>query len=311
MRTITGPAAKRVSGMQECLPDRVFNAVLHFFLFLTLLIVLYPLYFIVVASFSNPQYVNSGAPLLWPMGFTTLGYTRVFADARIWIGYGNTLMYTVTGTALAVFVQVLAGYSLSRKDLPFRNLIMGYFVFTMYFAGGLIPFYLIVKALNLVDKRLLMILLGCSSVYNIIIVRSFFVATIPAELYEAASIDGCSNQRFFFSIVAPISKAIIAVIALYTMVAQWNSYFNAMIFLTDRFKFPLQLYLREILLSAKTYESAAATSGMDAASALLMEQMVEVVKYGVIVISTLPIIVVYPFLQKYFVKGVMIGAIKG
>ncbi|MDD3334465.1 MAG: carbohydrate ABC transporter permease [Eubacteriales bacterium] len=240
-----------------------------------------------------------------------MGYTRVFADQRIWQGYLNTLLYAGVGTILAVLVQVMAGYALSRKDLPGRNGIMAYFVFTMYFGGGLIPFYLVVKDLGLVNSRFLMIILGCSSVYNIIIVRSFFVTTLPQELQEAAFIDGCTNQRFFFSVALPLSKAIVAVIALYALVAQWNSYFNAMIFLTERAKYPLQLYLREILLSAKTYESATATSGMDAEAALMMEQMVEVVKYGVIVVSTLPIILIYPFLQKYFVQGVMIGAIKG
>lgn len=299
------------AGIRECKADRTFDLVLMVLVVLTLVIVIYPLYFIVLASVSSPQYVNSGTPLLWPRGFTLMGYTRVFADQRIWQGYLNTLLYAGVGTILAVLVQVMAGYALSRKDLPGRNGIMAYFVFTMYFGGGLIPFYLVVKDLGLVNSRFLMIILGCSSVYNIIIVRSFFVTTLPQELQEAAFIDGCTNQRFFFSVALPLSKAIVAVIALYALVAQWNSYFNAMIFLTERAKYPLQLYLREILLSAKTYESATATSGMDAEAALMMEQMVEVVKYGVIVVSTLPIILIYPFLQKYFVQGVMIGAIKG
>ena len=277
---------------------------------LMLIVVIYPLYFVVLASVSDPQYVNSGTPLLYPRGFTLMGYSRVFADNRIWIGYANTLLYAGAGTLLAVAVQVMAGYALSRSDLPGRNIFMALFVFTMYFGGGLIPFYLVVKSLNLVNSRLLMIMLGCSSVYNIIIIRSFFVSTLPKELQEAAFIDGCTNQRYFFSIVLPLSKAIIAVIALYALVAQWNSYFNAMIFLTDRSKYPLQLYLREILLTAKTYADTSMVGG-DPEAAAKMEQMVEVIKYGVIVVSTLPVIAVYPFLQKYFVQGVMIGAVKG
>lgn len=301
---------KNETKIHETRADRVFNVVLYILLALMLIVVVYPLWFVLIASVSDPQYVNSGTPLLWPKGFTLMGYSRVFADNRIWIGYGNTLIYASLGTLLAVCVQVMAGYSLSRKDLPGRNIFMALYVFTMYFGGGLIPFYLIVKSLNLVNTRLLMIILGCSSVYNIILVRSFFVSSLPVELYEAACIDGCTNQRYFFSIVLPLSKAIIAVIALYALVGQWNAYFNAMIFLTDRSKYPLQLYLREILLSAKTYEDASLV-GADAETAAKMEQMVEVIKYGVIVVSTLPVIVVYPFLQKYFVQGVMIGAVKG
>jgi len=296
--------------IHETRADRIFNVVLHVILFAIIIVVIYPLYFVLLASVSDPMYVNSGTPLLWPRGASLIGYTRVFADTRIWVGYANTILYSVAGTVVSVIVQIMAGYALSRKDLPGRNIFMGLFVFTMYFGGGIIPFYLVVKNLGLVDSRFLMIILGCSSVYNIIITRSFFVTTIPDELYEAAEIDGCTNRRFFFSIVIPLSKAIIAVIALYALVAQWNSYFNAMIFLNDRNKYPLQLYLREILLSAKTYETAGMVGG-DAEAAAKMEQMNEVVKYGVIVVSTLPVIAIYPFLQKYFVQGVMIGAVKG
>ena len=239
-----------------------------------------------------------------------MGYSRVFSDERIWIGYVNTILYSGAGMLVATLVQVMAGYALSRKDLPGRGIFMGLFVFTMYFGGGLIPFYLVVKSLNLINSRILMIILGCSSVYNIIIVRSFFTTSMPMELYEAAAIDGCTNQRYFFAVVLPLSKAIIAVIALYALVAQWNSYFNAMIFLTDRNKYPLQLFLREILLSAKSYEDMSMV-GADVEAAAQMEKMGEVIKYGVIVVSTLPVIMIYPFLQKYFVQGVMIGSLKG
>ena len=301
---------KHSKKIHETRVDRVFNGVVYFLIILLLIIFIYPLWFVLMASVSDPAYVNSGTPLLWPMGFTTMGYNRVFADNRIWIGYANTILYAGLGMVVSTMVQVMAGYSLSRRDLPGRSIFMGLFVFTMYFGGGLIPFYLVVKQLNLVNSRILMIILGCSSVYNIIIARSFFTSSLPVELYEAASIDGCTNQRYFFSIVLPLSKAIIAVIALYALVAQWNSYFNAMIFLTDRNKYPLQLYLREILLAAKTYEDVSMVGGAVEAAAQ-MEKMGEVIKYGVIVVSTLPVIVVYPFLQKYFVQGVMIGSLKG
>lgn len=302
--------ANRTRGMRvrETTGDRVFNIVIHILLIIFLIIVMYPIYFVVIASVSDPTFVNSGDFLLYPKGFTLLGYQRVFEDQRIWVGYGNTLIYTIVGTLVGILANVMAGYSLSRKDLPGRNLVMALFVFTMYFGGGMIPFYIVINNLSLVNSRLLMVVLGSVSVYNIIIVRSFFVSTIPTELQEAAFIDGCTNQRFFFSVVIPLSKAIIAVIGLYLAVSYWNSYFNALIFLTDTKKFPLQLYLREILLTAKTADASMIT---DPAAARKLETMVEVIKYGVIVISTLPILCVYPFIQKYFVKGVMIGAIKG
>lgn len=301
---------KRNTKIHETKVDRIFNVVVYVLIALLLLMFIYPLWFVLMASFSDPQYVNAGALLIYPRGFTTMGYKMVFSDDRIWIGYLNTIFYAGVGTVLATMVQVMAGYALSRKDLPGRSIFMLLFVFTMYFSGGLIPFYLVVKALNLVNTRFLMIVTGLASVYNIIIVRSFFASSMPVELYEAASIDGCTNQRYFFSIVLPLSKAIIAVIALYCLVAQWNSYFNAMIFLSDRSKYPLQLFLREILLAAQTYSDPSAVQG-DAVAAAQMEIMGEVIKYGVIVVSTLPVIIIYPFLQKYFVQGVMIGSIKG
>lgn len=301
---------KRNTKIHETKVDRIFNVVVYVLIALLLLMFIYPLWFVLMASFSDPQYVNAGALLIYPRGFTTMGYKMVFSDDRIWTGYLNTIFYAGVGTVLATMVQVMAGYALSRKDLPGRSIFMLLFVFTMYFSGGLIPFYLVVKALNLVNTRFLMIVTGLASVYNIIIVRSFFASSMPVELYEAASIDGCTNQRYFFSIVLPLSKAIIAVIALYCLVAQWNSYFNAMIFLSDRSKYPLQLFLREILLAAQTYSDPSAVQG-DAVAAAQMEIMGEVIKYGVIVVSTLPVIIIYPFLQKYFVQGVMIGSIKG
>lgn len=289
--------------------DIVFNAIVVLILLFLIVIMAYPIYFVLVASFSDPTYVNNGEMLLYPKGFTLLGYEKVFEESRVWIGYGNTLLYTVLGTALGVFFTMMAGFSLSRRELPFRNVIMGYFVFTMYFSGGLIPYYMVIKSMNLTNTRFLMVIISSIAVYNIIITRSFMLSNVAEELRDAARIDGCGDGRFFFQIVIPLSKAIAAVLVLYLAVTYWNSYFNPMIFLTDRSKYPLALYLREILLTVSTNAQASVTS--DASAAAMLQKMSQVIKYGIIVVSTLPIICVYPFLQKYFVKGVMIGSVKG
>ena len=289
--------------------DIVFNAIVVLILLFLIVIMAYPIYFVLVASFSDPTYVNNGEMLLYPKGFALLGYEKVFEESRVWIGYGNTLLYTVLGTALGVFFTMMAGFSLSRRELPFRNVIMGYFVFTMYFSGGLIPYYMVIKSMNLTNTRFLMVIISSIAVYNIIITRSFMLSNVAEELRDAARIDGCGDGRFFFQIVMPLSKAIAAVLVLYLAVTYWNSYFNPMIFLTDRSKYPLALYLREILLTVSTNAQASVTS--DASAAAMLQKMSQVIKYGIIVVSTLPIICVYPFLQKYFVKGVMIGSVKG
>ena len=288
--------------------DLIFEIVTKAFLTIFVVIVFYPLYFVLIASVTDPVYVNSGDFLLYPKGFTLMGYERIAQDDRIITGYGNTIMYTLCGTILGVSVTMLAAYALSRKDLPGSRTIMLLFIFTMYFQGGMIPFYFVVNGLNLVNTRLFMILSGSVSVYNIIIARSFLASNISEELRDAARIDGCGNATFFIKIVVPLSKAVTAVIALYLAVSYWNTYFNAMIFLTDEKKYPLQLFLREILLATQT---ASSSLGMDPSAAMQMEQMGQVIKYGVIVVTALPVICIYPFIQKYFVKGVMIGSIKG
>ncbi len=288
--------------------DRIFYVVTRVLLAAFLVIVLYPIYFVVIASFSDSAYVNSGEFLFYPKGFTLLGYSQIFKTTRIWISYMNTLIYVVFGTMLGLAASVLAGYSLSQKKLLGRNVIMGLLVFTMYFGGGLIPTYLVIKGIHLTNTRLLLVIMGSISVYNIILIRSFFAGTLPQELQDAAFIDGCGNGQYFFRIALPLSKAILSVIGLYIAVAHWNSYFNALIYVTDRAKQPLQLYLREVLLMA---QSTSDLMESDPQAAALLNRMVEVIKYGIIVVSTVPIICVYPFLQKYFVKGVMIGSVKG
>ena len=295
----------RRNSIHLCRQDRILNVFLYVFLAIFLILCAYPVYFVLIASFSNATVVNSGKLMLWPEGFHLLGYKFVFSDVRILIGYKNTLIYTVGGTILGLFVSLLAGYSLSRSDLPGRKVLMALMVFTMYFGGGLIPTYITIKNMGLVDTRALMIILGSVSVYNIILIRTFFQSNLPTELQEAAFIDGCTNTRFFFQFALPLSSAIIAVIALHLAVGYWNSYFNALIYINSNAKKPLTLFIRELLLSQETNDVADGELASD------FKRMAQVVKYAVIVVATAPIMCMYPFLQKYFVKGVMIGSIKG
>lgn len=300
--------AKNPNVIKEPAFDRAFYTITFILLLALLVVIIYPLWFVLMASFSDAQFVNNGTILLYPRGFTTLGYERTLQDSKIWMGYLNTIIYTVGGTVVGTFFTVLAGYALSRDDLPGAGFIMKAFVFTMYFQGGMIPFYIVINNLHLQNTRFLMIIITCISVYNIILVRSYCASTLPKDLYEAASIDGCGNTRFMFQMVFPLSKAIVAVIALYIAVGYWNSYFYPMIFLSDYSKLPLQNVLREILLVANMNT---ADTGTDPMAAQRLAQMSSVIKYSAIVISTVPIICVYPFIQKYFVQGVMIGSIKG
>ena len=284
----------------------IFNTI---FWIIFMFLIIYPLYLVCIASVSDPDAIVAGKVIWHPVDFSLIGYKAVLEYTEFWSSYRNSFIYTISSVVISIIVTLTAAYSLSRKDLPGRKIIMFLFIFTMYFSGGMIPYYLVVKGLGLVNSRTLMILSGAVSVYNIIIARSFLEANIPEELKDAASIDGCGNARFFAQIVIPLSKAVIAVIALYLAVSYWNSYFNAMIFLTDTDKYPLQLYLRQILLTVS--ESASMDSSLDPQALIQLQQMGQVIKYGVIVVATVPIICVYPFIQKYFVKGVMIGSVKG
>jgi putative aldouronate transport system permease protein len=264
------------------------------------------------ASISDPKLVGSGEMWLLPKGITFEGYQRVFQNNSIWTGYSNTLLYTVVGTAINLFVTLPAAYALSRKDFDGRNFFMGMFMVTMFFGGGIVPSYLLVKELNMVDTMWAIVIPTAASIWNIIVCRTFFQTSIPKELQEAAQIDGSSNLRMFVSIILPLSMPIIAVMALFYGVGNWNSYFSAMIYLNDADKFPLQLILRQILVLQEM--SASGGGAMDAATATALNNKAEIaalVKYAVIIVATAPIILIYPFLQRFFVQGVMIGSVKG
>ncbi|MGG6310877.1 carbohydrate ABC transporter permease [Paenibacillus macerans] len=300
-----------ITAIKETRRDRLFLAFNYLFLMLALVIVAYPVIYIVSASISTPKFVSSGEMWLWPKGITFEGYQRVFRDPQIWTGYGNTILYTVVGTIVNLAVTIPAAYALSRKDFVGRNLFMGVFMVTMFFGGGLVPTYLLVKDLGLVNSMWALILPGATSIWNLIVCRTYFQSSIPKELQEAAEIDGCSNFRLFFRIVLPLSTSILAVMALFFGVGHWNNYFSAMIYLNDDAKYPLQLVLRQILV---LQEMSSQTGTFDAATATALNNRAEVaalVKYAVIIVSTLPVIIVYPFLQRYFVQGVMIGSVKG
>lgn len=293
--------------------DKVFDSVNIILLLIITLITIYPLYFTVIASFSDPYAVAGGKVILWPIKMTLEPYINVLKNDDIWIGYRNSIINTTVVVLYSLALTLPAAYALSKKVLRGRNVIMAYFVFTMYFSGGMIPFYLLIKNMGLMNNRLALILPAGFSVYNMIIARAFFQSTIPEELYDSAKIDGCDEYRTFFQIVMPLSKAIIAVVALYVAVSHWNSWFRVLLFIDKKALYPLQYVLRYTLilnqqLTIVEYENM----NIEELENLLRRQyMSEGMKYSIIFISALPMLIAYPFVQKYFVKGVMIGSIKG
>lgn len=289
---------------RETKKDRIFTIVIYIFGVIALICALYPLYFVTIASISSPVAVQTGKVYLYPVDISFEGYIRVFQDSRIWIGYRNTIVYTFLGTLCSLLFTLPAAYALSRKDFKAKRIIMFIFTFTMFFGGGLIPTYLLIKELNLYNTVWVMILPFCLSVYNLIITKTFFSRNVPQSLLDAARVDGCSDIRFFISIVLPLSKAIIAVITLYYAVGQWNEYFRAFIYLRDENLKTLQVVLRSILLQG---ELNANTGGQDAIEA---KRIAGLMKYSIIILASIPVIMIYPFMQKYFIQGVMIGALK-
>ncbi|MGO4545825.1 carbohydrate ABC transporter permease [Paenibacillus sp. 2TAB23] len=301
-----------ISAVKETGKDKLFLAFNYIYVLVAFIIVAYPVIYMISASISDPKLVGSGEMWLLPKGITFEGYERVFQNASIWRGYGNTILYTVVGTAINLFVTLPAAYALSRKDFAGRNFFMGMFMVTMFFGGGLVPSYLLIKELGMVDTIWAIVIPSAASIWNIIVARTFFQSSIPKELQEAAQIDGCSNIRLFMKIILPLSMPIIAVMALFYGVGNWNSYFSALIYLNDAAKYPLQLVLRQILVLQEM--SAQGGGAIDASTASALNSKAEIaalVKYSVIIVATAPIIAVYPFLQRYFVQGVMIGSVKG
>ena len=283
--------------------DWAVDFVIVLLLVFTVVAVLYPLWFVVIASFSNPNAVAGGEVSLLPKGVTFAGYAKVFTNHRIWQGYLNTIIYSVVGTAVNMAVTIPCAFALFRREFKPRRVIMFLFTVTMFVSGGLIPNYLLYKALGINNTMWVFILPGAVSVYNVIVARSFFETSIPEELHDAAQIDGLSYFGYFFKIVLPLSSAILAVIGLYYFVGHWNDFMTGLIYITDDTKQPLQVVLQQLLLVAQ-----GTGTNVNAAA---QQQAADQIKFGIIIVSTLPLLVLYPFLQKYFNKGVMLGAVKG
>ena len=287
--------------------DRIFYISITIILTIVFLLVLYPCIYVLSASFSSGSAVQSGKVILFPVDFSLDGYKTVFRTETVWIGFRNSLFYTVVGTAISLAMTVTAGYCLSRNDVPGRNGIMFLFTFTMFFSGGMIPSYLLIQKLHMMNTVWAILIPGAISAYNLIMAKTFIQNTIPGELLEASMMDGCSDIMYFIKVVIPLSKAIIAVLVLFYAVGYWNSYFNAMIYLHNRDIYPLTIFLREILMADQIDPSTVSDPELQAKVA----QMAGVIKYALIVITMIPVLAIYPFIQKYFVKGVMIGSVKG
>jgi len=303
---------KTTSLIKDTRADKIFLIFVYVFLAISLLIVLYPLIYIVSASISNPHLVNSGEMWLLPKGVTFEGYRTLLGNSSIWRGYLNTIYYTVLGTSINLLVTLPCAYALSREDFYGRRAFTNFMLVTMFLSGGLIPSYLLIRSLGMLNTVWALVIPGAVSVYNVVVTRTFFQSTIPREMEEAAIVDGCSDFRLFMQIVLPLSTPIIAVMALFYGVGHWNSFFNALIYLSDRSMYPLQMILREILILQDMSSNTVSNVTSEMANMLYSkQQLAQVIKYGVMIVSSLPVIIVYPFLQKYFVKGMMVGSIKG
>ncbi|OZB91265.1 carbohydrate ABC transporter permease [Paenibacillus sp. XY044] len=293
--------------MLETRSERITGIGIYILLGVVTLIVLYPLFFVLIASVSNPGSVIRGEVWLWPKGFSLVGYERLFGNKELLRGFMNTVMYTVAGTALNVMMTVAGAYPLSRADFKGRHVFTFLIVFTMFFGGGMIPTYLLIKSLGLLNTFWAMIIPSAVSVWNILIMRTFFQSSIPKEIQEAAFMDGCSNIKILLKVVLPLSGPVLAVMVLFYAVGHWNAYFSALLYLSDRDLYPMQLFLREILVQNQMQEMVDISD--DTLARSLMDA--EAIKYAAVIVTNLPMLILYPFLQKYFVKGVMVGAIKG
>jgi ABC-type glycerol-3-phosphate transport system permease component len=294
------------STIAETRGDRVFLVGVKVMLWIALIAVAVPLIYVVANSFSSASAVSAGRVLLWPVEPSLRAYREAFGDPQIMQGYLNSFIYAIGGTLISVTLTIAIAYPLSRPTFFGRNVIMSLLIFTMLFSGGLIPTYLVVQDLHLLNTRWAMVIPSAIGVWQVIIARTFFRSTIPDELYEAATLDGASDLRFLWSVVLPLSKPVIAVIALMYAIFQWNSYFDALVYLKDPSLYPLQIVLRNILIL-----NSQAGSTHDLAQQLEQQQLANVLKYALIVISTVPVLVIYPFVARHFTKGVMVGAVKG
>ena len=308
MRTMEKNKKKRKNKVKlyHSTPDRILTASVWVLLLLIMIVILVPLLFILASSFSDPSAVSAGKVLLWPVDFSLVGYEAIFQSPSILRGFINSVEYTLAGTVISVTLTLFAGYPLSRVDLKIRGPVMFLFTVTMFFSGGIIPLYLIINTVGIYDSIWAMILPTAVSVYNLIVCRSFFDSNIPDELYDASKIDGCNDFDFFFRVAVPLSSTIIAVMLLFYATSIWNSFMNALMFMGTQDKMPLQVILRNLVLSNQT--SALTSSGTEVAQRM---KMAEQLKYSIIVVSALPLLVAYPFVQKYFAKGVLMGAVKG
>jgi len=292
--------------------DRIFYIILYIMITLLTLSVLYPVIYVISASFSDATRLVQGEMVLWPVGFTLKAYRRIMAYDNIWTGYKNTIFYTVTGTSVNVIVTLMCAYPLSRKNLRGRGIIMKMLTFTMLFGGGMIPGYILVKQLGMMGTRWALIIPGAMSVYNMIVCRTFIESNVPEELWDSAQMDGCNNTYFFFKIVLPLIKPIIAVLALWYGVGHWNSYFGAFLYLDEIEKYPLQIFVKEMLVNAQwSRDTTTYMTTEEILTATEEKNMVVALKYVVIVITSLPVMCVYPFVQKHFRQGVLLGSVKG
>lgn len=297
---------KNVNGKKMRAGNKLFDIVNSTLLVLIFLIVAYPLLYIVIASISDPELVLTGKVFLIPKGIQFESYKKVLQNDSIVRGYLNTIAYAFVGTCINLSVTLTAAYAMSRKDLKGRKPLTLFFIFTMFFSGGTIPGYMLVRSLNMLDTFWAMVIPNAMSVWNLILCRNFFESNIPDELLEVSQIDGCKNTYFFYKIVLPLSKALIAVMVLFYAVGHWNSYMQPLLYLMDRDKYPLQLVLKNILIASKPDPSFIGL--VDKAD---FYKQVEMMKYALIVVASVPVIVLYPFVQKYFVQGVMVGSVKG
>lgn len=297
----------------QSLGDKIFDIMNFIILALVTTICVYPLYYILVVSFSSTPY---GSWLI-PNGFSLEGYKLILGDNEIWRSYLNTIYYAFGGVVFSLCLTVPCAYALSRKDLPGKKIFTGYLLVTMFINGGMIPTYLVVQRLHLLDTWIIIIIMTGVSTYNIIVARTFFATTIPDELLEASRIDGCGNGTFMVKVVLPLSKPILAVLALWIGVARWNSYYSELIYLRDKHKYPLSMYLRKVLWQIESLMELMEGSGKDGAGVVITQGMIEqarlasIMQYVVIVVSMVPVLIIYPFIQKYFAQGVMIGSVKG